>query len=793
MTDKPQPHADGAHAIVQHIITPKEWRDELADRVLPVLAKGMAEAAVAHLLVLGVDIRRKQQKGLKYNPYRDPETGRFTVGGAMAPDTGGSFGGSGGGKRQQIHQAGQRTKKATAKMATQASKLIKGKIRSKVGWDGDPCWEGSTNVRKSLKQALAKRIGKTLDKSVSKEALEAFNEDYKYAGGRVHGGKGKTEGELAVEVSVDLWAQTSGDSKAEAIALQIAAEKELGVRSPWKQTGKKEVKAANRLFEKHEDVMRAYTRATYENTQASLKKVGLQPDDDLLLYRGMTGDNAGIQLGRSGISKKNGKSVNLQAVSSFSTAHYVASNFSYDEDSDMGIVMGTRVKVSDVFSTAVTGSGCLVEGEFLVMGGKRKMDRVIAKEHDREDATDTDFWKGMKGIEVQTKEEDDEDDGVFPEELLPDEEDSNADWPKRTPDRFEDLEGEEDEEKNLHTSAKTTTASEWANENIGDWASLQEAFQDTGTGLGVLSEIPDWMQSAIATNLSDSFNQSYWDKVSQTTMGQAENVLRQGLANGESITTMASQLRNYYQADGFRAARARSENIARTESKNALNGARKESVKELQTELPTVPIIQSWLSVLGNTTRSTHADLDGVPEDENGMWNLGGIDIPWPGHFSLPPEERCQCQCSLTIEFGMDDGEAQRLIGEYWERVEEHQRQLLDVDEEEVVGEQVATEIDENEVQEVVSAIAGIDDLSDIEAELERIQRELDKLKREEERLLQSEEKPTREQLERIRRRRRELGEEFDNVLEDLEESLQGQMGEEGEEEFEEEDDFEED
>jgi len=53
------------------------------------------------------------------------------------------------------------------------------------------------------------------------------------------------------------------------------------------------------------------------------------------------------------------------------------------------------------------------------------------------------------------------------------------------------------------------------------------------------------------------------------------------------------------------------------------------------------------------------------------MWNLAGTEIPWPGHISLSPEQRCNCQCTLTIEFGMNEEEAQQEIEEYWNRVGE--------------------------------------------------------------------------------------------------------------------------
>jgi len=219
---------------------------------------------------------------------------------------------------------------------------------------------------------------------------------------------------------------------------------------------------------------------------------------------------------------------------------------------------------------------------------------------------------------------------------------------------------------------KATTASEWVDEHMESWESLLAAYEASGLPLGLLNEIPRWMLESIAEQLIESFDQDYWDAVSQTTMGDAEKVLSKGLSEGWSIHRMGMELRQYFEGGGFRYARRRAENIAMTESANALNGARKESVVQLQQELgPRVPIKQVWLSVLSNTTRASHAMLDQVPEDENGLWNLSGYMIPWPGHISLPPGERCWCYCTVSIEFGMNATEAQSIIDEYWQRVQE--------------------------------------------------------------------------------------------------------------------------
>ena len=72
-----------------------------------------------------------------------------------------------------------------------------------------------------------------------------------------------------------------------------------------------------------------------------------------------------------------------------------------------------------------------------------------------------------------------------------------------------------------------------------------------------------------------------------------------------------------------------------------------------------------WLSVLGNTTRDTHAGLDGVPAGADNRWALGGVRVRWPADINLPVEERANCRCTVNSEFGMDDAIAWRLIEEY--------------------------------------------------------------------------------------------------------------------------------
>jgi len=217
-----------------------------------------------------------------------------------------------------------------------------------------------------------------------------------------------------------------------------------------------------------------------------------------------------------------------------------------------------------------------------------------------------------------------------------------------------------------------STATQWLLNNQSAADQLDQMLIEAGLPLDILTEYPDWMKEDVAKQLLESFNQPYWNDIAETFKGDAERYLRRGLDEGWSIRRIANSISEQLGDMAL----ARATNIARTEAANALNGARRASmgamIEELSPEFGggNVPIRPVWLSVLGNTTRDSHADLDGVPADKDGMWELAGYRIPWPGHISLPPSERCNCQCTITVEFGLQDREAERLIQEYGRRVE---------------------------------------------------------------------------------------------------------------------------
>lgn len=189
---------------------------------------------------------------------------------------------------------------------------------------------------------------------------------------------------------------------------------------------------------------------------------------------------------------------------------------------------------------------------------------------------------------------------------------------------------------------------------------------------GVLTEWPPWLIKAIEEELSNAFSEDYWEEiVDVTTRDDIEAVVSDGLQNGFSITDIADNIREDLGGDYYH---GRSKNIAITEAGNALNGGRMRGIQALAEELgPEVQMRPVWLSILSNTTRDTHANLDGVPANEDGFWWLGGMWVPWPGFYGLPPGERCNCYCTVVSEFGLDDASAGQLIADYQQRIADYE------------------------------------------------------------------------------------------------------------------------
>ncbi len=251
------------------------------------------------------------------------------------------------------------------------------------------------DVRMAAKGAVSRDVG-ALMKGKCTELQAAALADALNMGRRY---SGQSNYERAADGMVDLWHHTSGDSDYRAIAVQQRAQEVLGTTGAWippldpqSTPAELQVRVANtadrsREFkEANTPAIDAFIRATYENTQAKLAAAGI---DKVTLYRGMQFDletdksaKALSETGRwliigngayqRGVHVTDEAALQQMPVSSYSTNIHKAWEFGrppYDEEGSAfaGCLLGTVVPREQIFSTATTGPGCLIENEVLVI------------------------------------------------------------------------------------------------------------------------------------------------------------------------------------------------------------------------------------------------------------------------------------------------------------------------------------------------------------------------------------------------------------------------------------------
>lgn len=163
-----------------------------------------------------------------------------------------------------------------------------------------------------------------------------------------------------------------------------------------------------------------------------------------------------------------------------------------------------------------------------------------------------------------------------------------------------------------------------------------------------LGPYPQWMLLAATEVLTETFEQDYWRKIPETTRNDVRVILAEAIRKGKSTQSIASDLMETF-GDDYTKVRANA--TARTEIGAMANAGHEAAILNLQDELGE-PVGKEWLSVLGQTTRDTHANADGqVVVGAKGMFILAGIPIPYPGHMSLPAGERINCRCTIASTF----------------------------------------------------------------------------------------------------------------------------------------------
>src|SRR3990167_1029603 len=153
----------------------------------------------------------------------------------------------------------------------------------------------------------------------------------------------------SAQILLDSWANSSNDDHPYSLALQKATSEEFSVdASDWQQTKFKE---NNIVFS--EESLKDITRKIYENTQNYFTEQGYSPEQEVVLYRGVETKESFQRM----------EVVNWKGniLESWSIDPGIAASFG-------NVMVSIKIPLSSIWSTAITGPGCLTEGEFVIFG-----------------------------------------------------------------------------------------------------------------------------------------------------------------------------------------------------------------------------------------------------------------------------------------------------------------------------------------------------------------------------------------------------------------------------------------
>lgn len=141
----------------------------------------------------------------------------------------------------------------------------------------------------------------------------------------------------------------------------------------------------------------------------------------------------------------------------------------------------------------------------------------------------------------------------------------------------------------------------------------------------------------------------YWDSridtlvsVNDTIRKQVNDSLMEGWAAGENLSDMKDRVR-----DVFNASAARARTIARTETSNAVNGGRFDTLG--QNGVKTI----EWIATLDGHARDSHEARDGEIIDFGSTFSGPG-ELRYPGDTGGPPEETINCRCTFASAYKRD-------------------------------------------------------------------------------------------------------------------------------------------
>lgn len=172
-----------------------------------------------------------------------------------------------------------------------------------------------------------------------------------------------------------------------------------------------------------------------------------------------------------------------------------------------------------------------------------------------------------------------------------------------------------------------------ANQTLGELKRLPKV-QKKRTSFGYNEE---WTQQILKYFESNLFNKVVLP-ISDTTKDYILQIISKGTDEGWSIQQMVDEIERTDYLDG------RVRRILRTESNRAINYG-----NELAMDKFEFKVQKRWVAVHDNRTRHAHLAADGQTVDQDGVYNVGGEQMEFPGDPNASGANTINCRCFSEV------------------------------------------------------------------------------------------------------------------------------------------------
>jgi len=157
-------------------------------------------------------------------------------------------------------------------------------------------------------------------------------------------------------------------------------------------------------------------------------------------------------------------------------------------------------------------------------------------------------------------------------------------------------------------------------------------------------ELPPSVTRRVFAHSAEIISKPYWKDVTQTGLESMKWSIQEGIEEGKTLKQIADDIQGDIDSDKVRARRIATTEVSGAYAAGALTEAE-------EAEAAGVRIAKTWITIGDDKVRPQHEDMDGtVVEGAAGLFNVDGVEVPYPAHPDLPAASRCNCRCTMSIE-----------------------------------------------------------------------------------------------------------------------------------------------